>query len=97
MCIRDRVGSGQSAPHPIACSGRRQARNPEEAIPPPMTDRPAPDDLQGLPTPALFRSAFGAQAQRQRLAEREKAQRQRQALEDLARRRAYLDGLRARG
>ena len=60
-----------------------------------MTDRPAPDDLQGLPTPQLFRSAFGAQAQRQRLAEREKAERERQALEDLNRRREHFAAMRA--
>lgn len=53
-----------------------------------------PDELHKLSGPQLFRAAFGAQAQRQRLAEREKAERERQALEDLNRRRAYLDGLR---
>ncbi len=60
-----------------------------------MTDRPAPDDLQGLPTPALFRSAFGAPAQRERQAQREREAREREAFERLERRRRHFAAMRA--
>jgi hypothetical protein len=61
---------------------------------------PNPDPLDQLreqPTPTLFRHAFGADAQRQRLEERQRRRRELEQLEELNRRRQYLAELRGRG
>ena len=55
---------------------------------------PSAEQLRELPTPRLFREAFGAPAQRQRLEQRMAEARQRQQLEDLNRRREALAQLR---
>ncbi len=78
--------------------GRRERGKPEPAAPPPMKHpdpAPSTEQLQGLPTPALFRSAFGAPAQRQRLEQRMAADRERQAFESLEARRQWFAAQRA--
>ena len=55
---------------------------------------PSAEQLRELPTPKLFREAFGAPAQRARLEQRQAEERQRQQLEDMNRRREALAQLR---
>ena len=58
------------------------------------TEALTPQQLQALPIPSLFDLAFGPEAQRQRLEQREREQRQRQQRAELERRRGYLASLR---
>lgn len=64
------------------CRGRK----PEGGCPPPMDQKP---------TPQLFREAFGRDAQRQRLAEREAHQKELEQQADLNRRRQHFAAMRA--